>query len=166
MTANRNQLFAAAVYVAGGVLYYLSVQTWGLDFRATPFFYGVVLLLVSIFRRDTLATAIPVVVWGIAVLLTHDRGPIEEKREAALYVVSGGLTAATFVLLQRWVPPKRALQGMAVALIFSGLSFLFVIDATWVWATLLVASGLFELAASFWPGAAAFRKRAHSGIEV
>ena len=166
MTTDRNLVLAATVYIAGGLLYYLSVEAWGLDFRVTPFFYGVVLLVVSIFRRDTLATAIPVVVWGVAVLLAHDGGPIEEKREAALYVVSGGVTAAIFLALQRWVPPKRALMGMAVALILSGLSFLIVIDSTWVWAALLVASGVFELAAGLWPKAALLRRGAHAGVEV
>jgi hypothetical protein len=139
----RSSLAAGVVYALGGIAYYVAVQQAGVDFKVTPFLFGVTLLGVSVFRRDSLPTAIPLVLWGIAVLLAHEGGPIEAKREGAVYVVTGGLTAGLFVLLQRWIPSQRALIGMAT-LTFSGLSFVFVIDKPVVWTVLLVAAGVFE----------------------
>src|SRR4051794_27093524 len=81
----RERLAAATVYVAGAILYALAREAGGLDFTASPLFYGLILLVASYFRPRLLASALLLCIWGTVVLL-DGKGPFPAGRTAPLFV--------------------------------------------------------------------------------
>lgn len=142
--ARREYFGAAAVYAAGAVLYFSAREFVGLDFQASPLFYGMMLLIASYFRRRLLASAVILTMWGIAVLL-DGRGPIAEGRTAPVHLFGFGAGTLLCLLLDRWIAARVALESIAVITIVVGLWYYFVYDVSaleeaWLWSAVFLAS--------------------------
>ena len=140
----RERLGAAAVYAAGGVLYFVAREVLGVGFLASPLLYGLIVLAASVFRPRLRAPAVLLTVWGAAVLL-DGHGPIAEGRSAAVYIAGFGLGALLLRLLERWIDTRAALESLAAVILITGVWFYFaeayeILTRPWLWSAWLLLS--------------------------
>lgn len=145
------RLSVAAVYLVGALLYYAARERFGLSFMLSPFVYGLILLVASIFRQRLLASAALLLIWGLAVEL-DGRGPLAAGRTAALYMTAFGLGAGVLLLLRRWVDAQVALESVALVMLTAGIWFYLSYDyptliQPWLWSAWFIVSGLALVAA-------------------
>ncbi len=145
---SKERIGTAAVYVAGGIVYYLLREMGGLDFTASPLLYGLMLLVACRFRPRLLASAVLMLVWGAAVLV-DGKGPFPADRTAPFFMAAFGLGAGILLLLRGRIEPRVALESIAAVMTTAGVWFYFVhdipmLEKTWLWTGyfLLYAAGL------------------------
>jgi len=144
---------AAAVYAAGGVVYYFARELGGLNFLVSPLFYGVIVLAASWFRPKLLASAIILIVWGIAVLV-DGHGPLAADRTAPVHTAGFGIAALVLLALRRRIDPAEALQSLALIMVVVGIWYYLahdyhVLERPWLWLLVFLASALALVGAGF-----------------
>lgn len=150
----RARLGTAAVYAGGGVVYAALREGARLDFTASPLLYGLVLLVAAWFRRRLLASAVLMLIWGVAVLL-DGKGPFAPDRTAPFFMTAFGLGAAVLVLLRDRIDYQVALESVAAVMVTAGVWFYFVYDfpvleETWVWTAYFFLYAVGLVAAEWW----------------
>ena len=121
----------------------------GVTFDATPLVVGSIALAAAALGRAPrlTATALTLIGWGVAVMLTR-HGPLPDAREAASFLVGGGLGLLTARLLARWRPDLDVGDGSTV-LVVGGMAFFLASDVDWlydwpIWSAFLVGWALWE----------------------
>lgn len=150
----RERLGAAAVYAAGAVLYFIARESLGLNFLASPLFYGVLVLAASYFRPRLLASAVILVCWGIAVLVDGN-GPLAGGRTAQVHVAGFGVGALACLRLGRWIPARVALESVAIIMIVVGVWYYFVeeyavLERAWLWSAVFLANAAGLAGSALW----------------
>ena len=137
------------VLVLGALIYALLLGALNVTFDATPLIFGVVALAAAILGRAPrlTATALTLIGWGGAVMVTR-HGPVPDEREAAAFLVGAGVGLLAARLLGRARPDIAAGAGSTV-LIVGGLAFYFAFDADWlydwpIWSASMVGWGAWE----------------------
>ena len=137
------------VFGLGAVIYALALGPLGVTFDATPLMVGAVALAAAVIGRTPplAATALTLIGWGAAVLLTR-HGPVPDEREAAAFLVGAGLGLLTARLVGRARPDVEVGEGSAV-LVVGGLAFYLAFDAPWlydwpIWTAALIGWGGWE----------------------
>lgn len=143
----------AAIYVAGAMVYYLLLTPFDVTFEATPFIFGVILLIAAPFRPRVLASAVLLLAWGAAVLALHDDWL--PNRPGPVYIGAFGLAATVLRLLSRWVEPRVALENVAVVMLSSGVFFYFAfeieaLNRAWFWSIALLVNTAALVAYETW----------------
>lgn len=133
----------------GALLYALALGPLGLTFDATPLMIGGIVLAAALLGRAPrlTATALTLIGWGAAVMLTR-HGPVPDEREAAAFLVGAGLGLLTARLVARRRADVEVGEGSTV-LVFGGIAFYLAFDADWlydwpIWTALLVGWGVWE----------------------
>ena len=133
----------------GAVLYALAMGPLGLTFDATPLMIGGIALAAAVLGRASRlsATALTLIGWGAAVMLTR-HGPVPDQREAAAFLVGAGLGLLTARLVARTRAGVDVGEGSTV-LVVGGMAFYLAFDARWlydwpIWTALLVGWGVWE----------------------
>lgn len=141
--------WSAIVLGLGGLIYAGLVGPLGLTFDATPLLVGAIALVAALLGRNPrlIATALTLIGWGAAVMLTR-HGPLPGEREAAAFLVGGGLGLLTARLVGRRRPDFDVGDGSSV-LVVGGMAFFLAFDADWlydwpVWCASLVGWALWE----------------------
>jgi hypothetical protein len=139
----------AIVLGLGALAYAALLGPLGVTFDATPLVVGSLALAAAVLGRAPrlTATALTLIGWGAAVMLTR-HGPLPEAREAASFLVGGGLGLLAARLVARWRPDLDVGDGSAV-LVVGGMAFFLAFDADWlydwpIWSAFLVAWALWE----------------------
>nr|MDQ3642927.1 hypothetical protein [Actinomycetota bacterium] len=140
---------SAVILGLGALLYALALGALGLTFDATPLMIGGIALAAAVLGRAPrlTATALTLIGWGAAVMLTR-HGPVPDQREAAAFLVGAGLGLLTARLVARARAGVEVGEGSTV-LVAGGLAFYLAFDADWlydwpIWAALLVGWGVWE----------------------
>lgn len=140
---------SAVVFAAGAVVYAALMGPLGLTFDATPLVVGsIALAAATVGRAPRLtATALTLIGWGAAVLLTR-HGPLPDEREAAAFLVGGGLGLVASRVVARVLPKVEVGDGSSV-LVVGGTAFFIAFDADWLydwpaWTAALVAWAAWE----------------------
>jgi len=140
---------SAIVLALGAAIYLVLMGPLGVTFDATPLVVGSVVLVAATAGRAhrLMATALTLIGWGVAVLLTR-HGPLPDDREAATFLVAAGLGLLASRLVARLRPGVEVGEGSTV-LVVGGMAFFFAFDAAWIydwpaWTAALVAWASWE----------------------
>jgi hypothetical protein len=150
MPSVRSSL-SGLVLVAGAVAYAVAQGVLGVTFNATPLSIGVIAVVAGLVgpRRHLVPVGLALAAWGVSVLLALEVSALG-ARTTALEVVGFGVG----LVLVRIVAPAEQrgswLTSASIAVLVSGLSFLFAFDMDQVgkwqgWTVVLVLWGLWEM---------------------
>lgn len=141
----------AAVFGAGAVIYALMLGLFDVTFDATPLIVGTIALAAAVLGRAPrlVATALTLIGWGAAVMLTR-HGPVPNEREAAAFLVGAGLGLLAARLLG-WRRADLDLGEGSTVLVAGGLAFYLAYDADWlydwpIWTAFLLGWAAWEWA--------------------
>jgi len=142
-------VWSAVVLGLGALIYAGLLGPLGVTFDATPLLVGSIALAAALLGRNPrlTATALALIGWGAAVMLTR-HGPVPDEREAAAFLVGGGLGLLTARLVARRRPDLGVGDGSSV-LVVGGTAFFLAFDADWlydwpIWSASLVGWALWE----------------------
>lgn len=140
---------SAIVLGLGALAYAALLGPLGVTFDATPLVVGSIALAAAVLGRSPrlTATALTLIGWGAAVMLTR-HGPLPDAREAASFLVGGGFGLLTARLVARRRRDLDVGEGSTV-LVVGGMAFFLAFDADWlydwpVWSAFLVGWALWE----------------------
>lgn len=104
--------WSAVVLGLGALVYAGLIGPLGLTFDATPLLLGSIALAAALLGRTPrlTATALTLIGWGAAVMLTS-HGPLPDEREAAAFLVGAGLGLLTARLVAGGVPSSMSARG-------------------------------------------------------
>ena len=121
--------WSAIVLGLGALVYGGLLGPLGVTFDATPLLFGAIALAAALLGRNPrlTAAALTLIGWGAAVMLTR-HGPLPDEREAAAFLVGGGLGLLTARLVARRRPDLDLGDGSSV-LVVGGMAFFLAFDA-------------------------------------